>query len=194
MRDEWYGDPRDVVKWGALVHLARHHHIRTIIQVAFYRLSDRPRLESDGREWEVADEVWSHFRSLRAIRRLQRPCGLTIRVLDNRFDPKERYAYLRRLVAMLDADTRRKVVLLDPDTGIAPAKGTGAHVGPDEITEVWKALSPRDWLVLYQHGRRAKGWQNQVRRQFARACKDARVSTFGSESASDVALFATAKL
>ena len=193
MRDAWYGDKRDLVKWGTLVLLARRHAIRTIIQVAFRRLSDKPRLKSDGREWDVADEVWSHFRSLRAIRRLQRTCGLEIRVLDDWFDPNERDSYLRKVVALLDADTRRKVVLLDPDTGIAPAKRTGAHIGRDEITEVWKALSPGDWLVLYQHRRRAKGWQDQVRQQFGRSCNRARVTTFVSEAVSDVAFFATAR-
>ena len=50
MQDEWYGDKRDVIKWGTLVHLAHRHAIRAIIQVAFLRLSDKPRLESDGRE------------------------------------------------------------------------------------------------------------------------------------------------
>src|SRR2546430_2724044 len=193
MREEWYGDKRDVVKWGTLVHLARDNGIQAIVQVALFRVSDRPRLESDGREWEIAEEVWSHFRSLRAILRLQRPCGLQIRVLDNRFEARERHTYLRKLVSMLAANRRRKVVLLDPDTGIAPGRKTGAHIGPEEITEVWRALSRGDGLVLYQHGRRAKSWRNAVRRQFARACRVARVLTFVSESASDVALFATAK-
>ena len=74
------------------------------------------------------------------------------------FDPKERDTYLRMVVAMLNADNRRKVVLLDPDTGIAPSKQTGDHIGLDEIRSVWEALCRRDWLVLYQHGRRVKGW------------------------------------
>ena len=76
MREEWYGDPRDLVKWGTLVHLARYDSIRTIIQVAFFRVSERPQLESDGHKWRVADEVWRHFRDLGSIRQLTRANGI----------------------------------------------------------------------------------------------------------------------
>lgn len=193
MRDAWYSDKRDVIKWGTLIHLARRHRVRTIFQVTFRRFSERPRLESEDGVWPVAEEVWRHFRNLRDIRRLQRPCGVRVRVVDDWFDPKERRTYLRRVAAALRTEARRKVVLLDPDTGIAPANRTAAHIARDEITEVWKVLSPRDWLVLYQHARRARAWRGQVRSQFARACNHARVTVFTSEWAPDVTFFAAAK-
>ena len=47
MQDTWYGDHRDVVKWGTLVHLARSEEIRTIVQVAFLRCAQHPTLETD---------------------------------------------------------------------------------------------------------------------------------------------------
>jgi hypothetical protein len=28
MRDEWYGDKRDLVKWGVLLHLAKQHGVK----------------------------------------------------------------------------------------------------------------------------------------------------------------------
>ena len=31
MKDTWYGDKRDLVKWGTLVHLARRENIKQII-------------------------------------------------------------------------------------------------------------------------------------------------------------------
>ena len=33
MKDEWYGDNRDLVKWGALLELARRFDASCIIQV-----------------------------------------------------------------------------------------------------------------------------------------------------------------
>ena len=37
MRDWWYGDKRDIVKWGAILVLARKQSINTVLQVALYR-------------------------------------------------------------------------------------------------------------------------------------------------------------
>ena len=200
MREEWYGDPRDLVKWGTLVHLARYDSIRTIIQVAFFRVSERPQLESDGHKWRVADEVWRHFRDLGSIRELAHHCRLAIHIIDACFNHHYRDAYFGDVIGALRADRRRKVVFLDPDTGIEPGKRTVKHVGIDEITEVWRVLNQRDWLVVYQHGPRYQNpsvtpWRDAAREKFARACKvaPASVRMFVSESATDVAFFATAK-
>lgn len=35
MRHQWYADARDLIKWGALLHLASEHKIKHIIHVAF---------------------------------------------------------------------------------------------------------------------------------------------------------------
>ena len=37
MRDQWYGDKRDMVKWAALLHLAQRERLSAILQVALYR-------------------------------------------------------------------------------------------------------------------------------------------------------------
>jgi hypothetical protein len=61
MRDIWYGDRRDRVKWSALVHLARAQQLSKIIQVAFYRVGKEHRLEVDESYVAVPQEVWDHF-------------------------------------------------------------------------------------------------------------------------------------
>ncbi len=197
MQDIWYGDKRDLIKWGTVVHLAHHHRIRTILQVAFFRpnnLSDRPRLESHGRQSQVAHEVWCHFRNLQSIQGLARRCALKIRVLGARFDPDKRDRYFRYVVRTLEAHRQRKVVLLDPDTGIEPkTRRTASHVGVAEIDQVWRIIRPGDWLVLYQHRRRVRGWQDDVRKDFVRACGMSDVRIFTSTSASDVAFFVATK-
>jgi len=62
-----------------------------------------------------------------------------------------------------------KVVLLDPDTGMA-AKPGAQHVGPDDIHSMWEALRPADWLVVYQHASRQRGWAERARKVFMRSC------------------------
>jgi len=37
MRDKWYADNRDLVKWGVLLTLAERHAAKHILQVLYYR-------------------------------------------------------------------------------------------------------------------------------------------------------------
>ena len=37
MRDLYYADNRDLVKWAVLVHIAHTHKLRSIIQVPYWR-------------------------------------------------------------------------------------------------------------------------------------------------------------
>jgi len=37
VKDKWYGDKRDLVKWGILLTLAKMFSARRILQVAYYR-------------------------------------------------------------------------------------------------------------------------------------------------------------
>jgi hypothetical protein len=37
MQDQWYGDKRDLVKWGTLLELARKYQVTQILQVLYHR-------------------------------------------------------------------------------------------------------------------------------------------------------------
>ena len=37
MRDTWYGDRADLVKWGTLIHLAQREKLGRVVQIAFLR-------------------------------------------------------------------------------------------------------------------------------------------------------------
>ena len=197
MRDQWYGDKRDLVKWAALVHLAHVRRARTIIQVAFYRSSEPPLLKVNGRDTQIPKAVWGHFYGLGHITRLQRPTGLRIAPWDDPFpsSAEGRRQYVKQVCGKLRATRIKKVVLLDPDTGIAPKHFNGAHVLSAEISEIWGALSSGDLLAFYQHQRRDKDWREQVRHQLASACRTrtSRVSALGSPWARDIALYAIPK-
>jgi hypothetical protein len=191
MKDTWYGDRRDLVKWGTLAHSER---IRTVIQVAFLKRGERPPLQTDQGEVEIVQEVWQHLRDVNLIHGLGKKTELDIVVLDQEFDPKRRREYIREVADCLKSRPGKKVVLLDPDTGIEPKKASPKHVKVTEIQELWEALSQGDWLVLYQHASREANWYESTRTKFAKACGVREVKTFeAKEIAWDVAFFAANK-
>ena len=198
MQDTWYGDHRDLVKWGTLVHLAQSEGIRKIIQVAFLRYANRHPLETDQGDEEIHDEVWKHFRNLDRICALEEPLGIKIVIVDEDIDrnlfPQRREQYIQRVADSLKSHADAKVVLLDPDTGIEPERATAKHVKIAEIQKIWKALSTGDWLVVYQHKPRKNDWLEKSRAKFVRACGTQDVRTFRAPKiASDVAFFAAKK-
>ncbi len=194
MRDIWYGDNRDLVKWGGLLHLAQLHAIELIVQVAFYRPSEFGGLEKDAEEIPLPGPVREHFRSLHSIDGLAGRAGIAIRLIDGLFEHSNRSNFISSVAQDLEALADRKVVLLDPDTGIAPRRHNANHVTAGEIAALWACLRPGDWLVLYQHARRTRSWLDETREEFRLATDARSVSTYrGSRLASDVALFAAAK-
>jgi hypothetical protein len=70
LRDSWYGDNRDLVKWATLLHLAAEHGIQRIVQVAYLQGSQPPMLEADDVTTAVPSPVWRHFRDLHQIQGL----------------------------------------------------------------------------------------------------------------------------
>lgn len=60
MRDQWYGDNRDLVKWGGLLELVRRHSVKHVLQVLYLRPSDEwGRLEIDGHKVDLPEAVVS---------------------------------------------------------------------------------------------------------------------------------------
>ena len=194
MQDTWYGDHRDLVKWGTLIHLARSKRIRKIVQVAFRRPGEQPPLETDEGEVEIPKEVWEHFRDIKLIRGLQEAAGLDIVIVEQPFDPQKRKQYIQHVTESLRTHADAKVVLLDPDTGIEPGRATAKHVKVAEIQKIWEALSSGDWLVVYQHAFRDQNWREKSRIKFAQACGTRGIKTFQAlKIAADVAFFAAKK-
>ena len=194
MKDTWYGDRRDLVKWGVLVHLARREKVGRIVQVAFLREGERHPLQTDRGEARIPEEVWAHFRSVTSIEALGRSTGLEIETLTRPFDGTQRANYVRWVADCLRERREKKVVLLDPDTGIEPRNVRTEHVKAAEVRCMWKALVPGDWLVLYQHRWRDDSWRETAREKFRQACGTDEVETFSAKGvAGDVAFFATKK-
>ena len=74
------------------------------------------------------------------------------------------------LAAVAATSGKTRLFFLDPDTGLEPEKTTKPeHVLESEARDIWGAMRQGDVLVLYQHAKRATGWVETTRRQFASA-------------------------
>ena len=99
--------------------------------------------------------------------------GLHITIFKEEFSNTNRDSYhehVRRVIGEFD---EKKVVLLDPDVGLAPtsSKAKAEHEEPGDVQEVWRALNLHDILVLYQHSFRSFEWLKTRKAEFAKACK-----------------------
>ncbi len=171
MRDQWYSDKRDLVKWSVLIHLAKEQQVDRIIQIAFYNHSDFGNVQIDGQSYAVPDEVISHFRSITNVAALATPTKIS--VYDTQFSHQTRAIYLASAIKHVKSfGSERCIVFLDPDTGLEPnGKADRTHVIGSEAKAFWDALE-KDWtLVFYQHqpNRNGEPWIEPKRTQFANA-------------------------
>ncbi len=199
MKDKWYGDNRDLIKWGTLLELASRYESKHILQVLYYRPSEWEQIEIDGTNAGIAKEVIQHFRNVDSIRNLV--CPVAIEVLQEEFS--DRTKYLQAVIGAIQARRIRPgIIFLDPDTGLQPPGGKygPTHVLDSELGEVWRSLEPLDVLVFYQHQTNRAGdpWIESKKSQFAKAIgsqmdqvKHAHAP--GWNTARDVAFFFLAK-
>jgi hypothetical protein len=176
MRDWWYGDKRDVVKWGTVIALARKRRIEAVLQVALYRHDKMGwRLNVDGATDPVPTEVIQHFRKLEDIYRLGADVGVKIEIhkalfqRSSGFMTKEdfRRSYFDDVANEIRKYEKPIIVLLDPDTGIAPETCRYQHVTVAEIQTVVNAMKSDDLLVFYQHARRGDAnWRDSTKGEF----------------------------
>ena len=195
MRDEWYSDSRDLVKWGVLVELAELHRIAVILQVAYYRPTrwDERRIEIDGRVYPLPLEVVNHFRKIRNVTALRSRVPVT--VLDA--PCHDRDGYLQCTLTAIRKLPKPAIVFLDPDTGLEPRGRAGLeHVLETELREIWHALRPGDLLVFYQHqtNRGGRPWVEEKQAQFDNAIGVKSRLAQGTEIARDVAFFFSQRL
>ena len=146
-----YFDSRDIVKWATLDYLTQDKAAELIVQVAFYR--DDPRefelTVTDGNAVATSAPVKKHIQEIfpREIRHIldhTSAFGTAVRVVifdferNVKFRPKHqgdstyRADYFKALTTYLKEDeaaARKKVVLLDPDTGMEQDSWPGLRQG-----------------------------------------------------------------
>lgn len=193
MRDIYFGDRRDRVKWGALVHIARKAGLRSILQVAYSRNLENRKLETPAGTVDIDDEVWRFFSSLDRVVDLGTKLGLTIRVVDAPFAKATRSRYFDQVLADLALMPRPALVFLDPDTGVSD-RAEVEHTDRSDAECVWRALQPGEWLVVYQHADHTSTWLDRRRALLAHWCEGVDVVAYtGSPIARDVALLAVTR-
>ena len=194
MRDTWYGDNRDLIKWGTLAHIAQRESLDIIIQVPYLRLGTRSPLQSESGPIEIETAVWNFFRNVPAVEKLGTELGRRGVVITDEFHPLRRRVYRSLVEERLAGLPHPKLVLLDPDTGIAPSTATAKHVNAEDVQSVWQSLRPGDWLVVYQHAARNATWLQDARDRLASLCGTAAIEVFNSPGiAWDVAFLAVGK-
>ena len=168
MRDEWYGDNRDLVKWGVVLELARRYGAKHILQVLYQRPSVWEPLVVDGEQIEVADAVLQHFRCCTSVTAIQ--CQAAVEVVSENFEDRRIYhqIVLQRIRERPEAPG---IVLLDPDTGLESRRAGPEHVLESELAEIWRTLRLGDVLAFYQHQTNRNGtpWIEPKKAQFERA-------------------------
>lgn len=194
MRERWFADDRDLVKWTALLRVAEHHEVTRILQVCYAKKEPAPNVTIGEEVFQVRDEVWMFFRDLHRISELGARVGITIGAITEPFDPRNRGAYQQIVNSRIRAHRPGPLLLfLDPDTGLEPGKADGKHTAKSELSRYWRELEPGDSLALYQHARRKQSWDSDVARELSTLCGSSRVTIAKSnEIGKDVALlFAT---
>ena len=191
MRDTWYADKRDLIKWGVLLCLAERFDAQRIVQVAYYRPTKFGSLIIDHQECDLPAEAIAHFRNLRAIDHLKSKVHITL--FDRPFE--DRAMYCQSVLATLPAFVHERcIVFLDPDTGLESKNPSHAHVLGAEARAIWSAMKPNDVFAFYQHrtNRSKTPWVEPKRTQLADAL-DVEASMLkianGPDIADDVVIF-----
>ena len=148
MKDIWYGDNRDIVKWGGIVHLCSKTGINFVLQIAYYRSQQWLEMSFDNDHVNIPREVFRHFRYLEDIKRLGLVIGINIQVINKEISQSRRGSYHNAILNYLNKLKERKIVILDPDTGLAPNKAGAKHVKPDEVLLIWESVKEGD-ISLY---------------------------------------------
>jgi len=191
MRDNWYADKRDLIKWGVLFRLALKYEAARIIQVAYYRPCNFEQIDIDGQQLAIPEEVIAHSRNVRSVGSID--SHIRVAVFDAVF--QNRKTYLQAVLALLPTYAgERCVVFLDPDTGLEPQTPSLKHVLGTEVNAIWVNMKSNDVFVLYQHqtNRAGQPWIPQKHAQLAQALSvpQASLKIAGGEAiARDVVLF-----
>ncbi|HUV04771.1 MAG TPA: hypothetical protein VMX94_06655 [Armatimonadota bacterium] len=191
MKDKWYGDNGDLVKWSALLHLADRYGAARVLQIAYYRPSSWGRIKVGDDEAVIRPEVLAHFKDVRSAGAIR--SRAKIAVFDAPFI--DRHAYLASVLQFIaDSPKERCVVFLDPDTGLPPGTCKPEHVLESEVGAIWGSLKHGDVLAFYQHqtNRNGQPWIEPKRQQLARAIgvREDQVSVAsGLKIAGDVVIF-----
>ena len=205
MRNEWYGDKRDFIKWPTLLHLANRQGIARIFQVAMKTDAEPPDpaittlngaiVNCANITALVADHFHRH-NDLNGFRAVGEDFGINIVVWLGIFTHASRDRYFANIFAEIQEHECPTVWFFDPDTGIEPPSGANStHVRLAELANAFQLIPEGDYLACYQHSWREENWQCQARTRLSQQLNvDVNeVEVFTSAYAHDVIILAVGK-
>ena len=177
MRNQFYGDRKDVLKWTFALRAAGTS--KAVLYVAMLR-PNKGQHGLDFTEVDGADPLVVEFfkrertnfgsSSYRAVARISAlsPC---IELVHDLYIHGDRHTYFHTVSSRLKKRPARQlyVVLLDPDNGVGGKCPKSEHVCDKDISTVWSAMIPGDVLIVYQHQFRDKEWLSKRQSQVAAA-------------------------
>jgi hypothetical protein len=203
MRDQFYGDRKDVLKWTLALQAATEE--KNILYVVMYR----PNKGSHGKDFRPVgggtpdvvrffDSEREKFRS--GARRVMEVHALApgrIDLICETYEHRDRRDYfegVRSRLAERNVD-KNFLILFDPDNGIAGASAKSTHVCPEQITAVWSAMRSGDVLLVYQHQFRDREWRSKRHSVLASAIQlpEERVKDHCAPDVKDVCFFEVSK-
>ena len=170
MRDTWYSDNRDLVKWSVLAELAGRYGVCLILQIAYYRQSTFGSVIIDDKEVAIPQEVLRHFRSIQNVKNIK--SNIRILVFDKIIE--DRATYVNEAISFIKSHRNGpRIVFLDPDIGLEPTRPSLGHVLESEALAFWNTLQIGDIFMFYQHqtNRNKEPWIETKRVQLAEAIK-----------------------
>ena len=145
MKDEWFSDHLDLVKWAILYRLAANHGLKHVAHVAFFSPSEPPDIRFGDHDHRVDDLVWSYFRNWKRMERLALG-DLHVRIFDRAWPGAGRADYVESAICWLKQQEPPKLVLLD---------GEGLGHTPRSTSTISTTLSKRidmvDAVILVSH-------------------------------------------
>jgi hypothetical protein len=159
MRLRWVGDSRDYVKWDCVYQNGKDYFI-------FYIPMLRTKVDSSC----VNLNVQSFFDSRKRLDQFGElfPGRFEVFVHEGDYSWHIADDYFRSAVTRIEELPRDRnlLVFIDPDTGIEPKSGAkDEHLRERDLQSVWRALRPKDKLIVYQHAARNSDWQDRLRRR-----------------------------
>ncbi len=173
MRNQFYGDAKDIQKWTVVFNVAKikSRSIYWVVMLCPDQATNHGR-DSSAVSW--ADPIVASFfeeersagrKDLRRVAVLAEGMGIPIEINLAHFSNKSRRTYMADVKAFLcdRSAIRRDVIFFDPDNGLAGATPKSEHLRIEDLLGVWNALREGDVAIIYQHRPRfAKdGWDSK---------------------------------
>lgn len=180
MRNQWYGDPDDHMKWTSLIYLAEQHNITQIVQIAMDPNPPTPITSIPGmgqeaeRMQDIAPQVSRYLHETKSFSRITNlgvPYGIEISTWQGSFATATRTNYRNELLQLIANTPEPTIWFFDPDTGIEPDTPNKNHVLISDLRESFQALPTNHVLACYQHNTQHEDWRVTKRQDFANALK-----------------------